>query len=504
MQPGVRLGAYEILAPLGAGGMGEVYKAHDSRLQRDVAIKLLPSHLATDADALARFEREALSVARLSHPNVLAVYEFGRQEQIAYLATELIDGDTLRARLESGPLRPRRAVAYALQIARGLAAAHARGIVHRDLKPDNVMITRDDHVKLVDFGLARPTDAVESGATRSVGIATNAGVVLGTFGYMAPEQVRAQPLDHRADLFAFGCVLYEMLSGRRAFKGDTPADTMSAILTNEPPDLEIESLGISSGLDRIVRRCLEKSPDLRFQSANDLAFALDTLSTTSTKSATPAPPPRGRRRVLALALGAILLVTTGYLAGRITTPAAVSDLPQFARLTFRRGEVWAARFAPDGQSIVYSASWDGEPYRVYPVRLDQPRAEAQPVVDGTLLSVSRTGEMAIAHKPLKEDLFIQRGTLAQVALAGGQPRLVLDDVTYADYTPDGRLAIVRSTAGRSRLEFPSGTAVYETAGWISDVRFSPDGKQLAFLDHPLRHDDRGWAAVVDPLTKTTR
>jgi serine/threonine protein kinase len=265
LTPGERLGAYEIVAPLGSGGMGDVYKAHDRRLDRDVAIKVLSAQLAGDPDAVARFEREALSVAKLSHPNILAIYEFGRAalpgsgRDVAFVVSELVDGDTLRARLADGPLQPRRATAYAQQIARGIAAAHARGIVHRDLKPENVMITRDDHVKILDFGLAKPISSLAARSadeTRAVNVKTTAGTVLGTFGYMAPEQVRGLDVDHRADLFAFGAVLYEMLSGERAFKGETAADTITAILTKDPPELDLARLAISPALERIVRRCL--------------------------------------------------------------------------------------------------------------------------------------------------------------------------------------------------------------------------------------------------------
>ena len=267
---GTRLGSYEILSSLGAGGMGEVYRARDPRLDREVAIKVLPAALAGDPAALARFEREATSVAKLSHPNILSIYEFANADGTAFVVMELVDGETLRARLATGALPVRRAVGHALQIARGIAAAHARGIVHRDLKPENVMITRDDQVKILDFGLAKPIDPAGMDQTRGVSMATSAGTVLGTFGYMAPEQVRGLAVDQRTDMFAFGAVLYEMLSGQRAFAGETAADSMSAVLTKEPPDLDGARLAIPPSLDCIVRRCLEKSPDLRFQSANDL------------------------------------------------------------------------------------------------------------------------------------------------------------------------------------------------------------------------------------------
>ena len=327
---GTRLGAYEITGLVGSGGMGDVYRAHDAKLQRDVAIKVLSPLLASAPDARARFEREALSIAKLSHPNILAIYEFGDEKGAAFVVTELVDGETLRAVLERGPLTQRRAVAYGLQIARGMGAAHARGIVHRDLKPENVMITRDDQVKILDFGLAKPIAPSQNDETRVAGMATSAGTVLGTFAYMAPEQVRALEVDHRADMFSFGAVLYKMVTGDRAFKGETAADTMTAILTKEPPELDSTRSVISPGLDRIVRRCLEKSPDLRFQSASDLAFALETLSTMSTASTridsgVALPPPRkvGRTAWLpwSIAIAALVLAVAGWFSK--PAPAAV-------------------------------------------------------------------------------------------------------------------------------------------------------------------------------------
>ena len=378
LSPGTRLGDYEIVAPLGAGGMGEVYRSRDPRLNREVAIKVLAAEMTRDATAVARFEREAMSVARLSHPNILSIFEFVHDRDNAFVVTELVEGETLRARLAGGPLPPRRAVAYALQIARGMAAAHTRGIVHRDLKPENVMITRDDHVKILDFGLAKPVETTAMDKTLVTGVATAAGIVLGTFGYMAPEQVRGLEVDHRADMFAFGAVLYEMLSGERAFRGETAADTMSAILTKDPPDLDIARLSISPGLERIVRRCLEKSPDLRFQSANDLAFALETLTSASTSSSHAAveavAPPRSRAAWLpwgvaaaAVAAAAMLAVVVGsnpvsrsILFGR--TPEPEPRWSAFTRITETAGEETTPTLSPDGTTVAYAMrvknSWD--------------------------------------------------------------------------------------------------------------------------------------------------
>jgi len=305
---GSRLGPYEIVAPLGAGGMGEVYRARDTRLERTVAIKVLPSRFAADADALARFEREARAVAALSHPNILAIHDFGNHQGTAYAVTELLDGKTLRERLEAGPLPARKAIEYAVQTAHGLAAAHEKGIVHRDLKPENVFVTNDGRVKLLDFGLARPVVAAgaDAGSAAATLEGTRPGIVLGTTRYMSPEQVRGHVADHRSDVFSFGAVLYEMLTGQRAFHGGSAADTMSAVLNREP-ELSRTLPGIAPALEHIVRRCLEKNVGERFQSAHDLAFALSSLSSSGGSYA--APLVSGRSRRLALWTAAVLGIT---------------------------------------------------------------------------------------------------------------------------------------------------------------------------------------------------
>src|SRR5215467_7937031 len=279
---GTKLGPYEILAQLGAGGMGEVYRAKDPRLGREVAIKVLPPSFAQDADRLKRFEQEARAAGVLNHPNITAVYDFGTNpsDGSPYIVTELLEGETLRSRLGPGAIPARKAIDYAVQIAKGLAAAHEKGIVHRDLKPENVFLTRDGRVKILDFGLAKlKPETVESGQTDMQTISgTQPGVVLGTMGYMSPEQVRGKAADRRSDLFAFGTILYEMLSGQKAFRGDTAADTITAILTKEPPELSQTNKDVHPGLDRIVRHCLEKNPEERFESARDVAFDLEALS----------------------------------------------------------------------------------------------------------------------------------------------------------------------------------------------------------------------------------
>jgi eukaryotic-like serine/threonine-protein kinase len=310
---GTRLGPYEILAPLGAGGMGEVYRARDSKLKREVAIKVLPQSLAADDDALARFEREALAVAALSHPNILAIFDFGTHEGKTYTVMELLEGETLRGKLDAGPITQKRAVDYALQIAKGLSAAHEKGIVHRDLKPENLFVTRDSHLKILDFGLAKKVEAVAPGKETSAPTGsghTVPGTVMGTVGYMSPEQVRGQAADPRSDIFSFGAVLYEMLTGERAFRGESAIETMNAILKEEPPEVSASRPHLSPALDRVVRRCLEKSPAERFQSTRDLGFALAEAAGASAQPASVFHEAGRSWRVLGTAAASLALVIT--------------------------------------------------------------------------------------------------------------------------------------------------------------------------------------------------
>src|SRR5262245_32520180 len=317
--PGTRLGPYEIVSAIGAGGMGEVYRARDPRLGRDVAIKVLPATVSVDADRLQRFEQEARAAAALNHPNILAVHDIGQHEGAPYIVSELLEGDTLRERLNGGALPVREAIEYAIQICHGLAAAHDKGIVHRDLKPENIFVTTDGRVKILDFGLAKLTQAEPAFATVSAlpttPLHTLAGIVLGTIGYMSPEQVRGLAADHRSDIFALGTILVEMLAGSRAFRGDTPMDVMPANLKDESPPLPVAERHIPPALERIVDRCLEKSPARRFKSADDLAFALEALSMHSggVPVATILPSPRTRERIAWSAAGLSLLVLLGAL-----------------------------------------------------------------------------------------------------------------------------------------------------------------------------------------------
>lgn len=278
MSTGTKLGPYQLTSLLGAGGMGEVYRARDPRLDRNVAIKVLPASLSSEAARLRRFEQEARAAAALNHPNILAVHDIGTLDSSPYIVSELLEGETLRRRLASGPLPARKAVDYAIQIAHGLAAAHDKGIIHRDLKPENIFLTGDGRVKILDFGLAKLTERGNAAGDATRTIQSGAGTVLGTVGYMAPEQVRGESADPRTDIFALGAVLYEMLSGQQAFRRDTAAETMTAVLREDPPELSDSGPPVAPGLELTVRRCLEKDPEQRYQSAKDLSFALAALS----------------------------------------------------------------------------------------------------------------------------------------------------------------------------------------------------------------------------------
>ncbi len=504
---GSRLGPYEILAPIGAGGMGEVWRARDPRLGRDVAIKVLPASFSADADRLRRFEQEARAAGILNHPNITAVFDIGESEESGapYVVQELLEGETLRQALAGGKLSPRRAIDYAVQIAHGLAAAHEKGIVHRDLKPENVFVTNDGRLKILDFGLAKLTHAEESaaGATNlpTATAGTEPGLVLGTLGYMSPEQVRGRPADARSDLFSFGAILYEMLAGQRAFRGDSAADTMSAILREDPPDISETNQNVPPGVERIVRHCLEKTPEQRFQTARDLAFDLEALSGVSAPRRVGELPRRSfgtARRALSLAVFA-LLATAGaaYWLGRRSGTAPIAA---FRQLTFRRGTVRGARYASDGQTIVYAAAWDGKPLGIFSVRSGSPDPSAVNIPGGAdLLAISPSGELALQLGKRAVEPYVSTGTLAVAPAGGGEaPRERMQGVQWADWSPDGkRLAVVRDAGGRNRLESPIGHALYESAGWIGNPRFSPSGDAIAFLDHWGRLGDLGSVMIVD-------
>jgi serine/threonine protein kinase len=499
---GTRVGPYEVLALLGEGGMGQVYRARDERLSREVALKVVHADLAQDVERLRRFEHEAKAAGTLNHPNIVAVYDAGQHDGAPYIVSELLQGETLRDRMASGALGVRKSVDYGVQIARGLAAAHEKGIVHRDLKPENLFLTRDGLVKILDFGIAKLGRPGEERAGTDVETlsptGTNPGTMLGTVGYMSPEQVRGLPTDHRS--FSFGAVLFEMVMGRRAFKGTTAADTLSAILREDPTESLGDGPGLPPSLLRVVRRCLEKNPDDRFQTARDLAFAIEGASTGSSAVA-PATftPPRGRRLLAFGMSGAALLAVAGFglWLGRRMVPAWTP--PSFQKLTFRIGSVDSAVFAPDGETILYSARWGKSPPEVFSTRAATRGSRPLGLTDALILAVSSREELALLLRPRLSAWQVFEGTLARSPMAGGSPREVLEGVLDADWSPDGKeLAVIHAVGDRYRLEYPIGKVLYdpEPPTWMSTLSLSRTGDRLALAEHPVPGDMRGVIVVI--------
>jgi Tol biopolymer transport system component len=458
--------------------MGEVWKARDTRLSREVAVKVLPPEVAKDESRLKRFEKEARSASALNHPNIVTIYDIGQTDSIHWIAMEKVEGKTLRETLFGGALPIRKLLPIAAQITDGLARAHEAGIVHRDLKPENVMVTKDGLVKILDFGLAKLTttgSGSDEGSQLPTETGTSPGVVLGTVGYMSPEQAGAQPVDFRSDQFSFGSILYEMATGKRAFQKSTAVDTLSAILHEDPKPVAEINPEAPAPLRWIVERCLAKEPERRYAStadlARDLAMLRDRLSEALSGVSFAATPPRRRR----LARAVVALAFVGVAIGALWTGKRLvkAPLPKFTQLTFRQGHAGYARFSPGGRTIVYSASWDGGPYELYTT---QPGSlESRPLgIRGDVLSVSVRGDMALA---------LPGRTLAQAPLAGGAPRELLKGVQIAEWGPDGRsLAIIRRVEGKFRLEYPIGTIVYETVNRIDNLHVSPGGEEIAFRE----------------------
>lgn len=510
---GTKLGRYEIRAFIGAGGMGQVYRAHDTSLGRDVAIKSLPP-VYLSPDRLRRFEQEARATSALNHPNILAIFDIGTFQNSPFVVSELLEGQTLRERLVQGALAPRKAIEYAKQIGRGLGAAHEKGIVHRDLKPENIYLTDSGHVKILDFGLAKLVDPVlsedELSQVETKHLNTEPGVVLGTAGYMSPEQVRGNPADPRSDIFSFGAVLYEMVAGVRPFRGDSSVETMNAILKEEPPPIPLSERGISIPLQRVITHCLEKHPQDRFQTARDLVFNLDSITDASSIDSslsmpTVASPVIVRRSwikwVLPAVIGAVLLGAM-FFAGRYS---AGTTLPSYTRLTFRHGAIYTARFTSDGKGIFFSATWDGNPVDISYMRVESSDVQTVGAPNMQMLSVSPSGDMAVLLNEKYLYHFTNQGTLGRMSLAGGSPREMLENVQDADWDPvDNSLAIIRANNAHVQLEFPIGKKLYETDGYVSHVRVSPKGGRIAFMDHPLSGDSRGTVAVIDAAGQVQR
>jgi hypothetical protein len=494
LSPNARVGRYEIRSLLGHGGMGEVYLARDPKIGRDVAIKVLPAQFSGDAERLARFEQEARAAGALNHPNVVAVHDVGQHDGSPFVVSELLEGETLRARLEGAPLPQRKAVDYASQIARGLAAAHERGIVHRDLKPENIFITPDGRAKILDFGLAKLTQGngsqsqTESPTQR---VETGAGAVMGTVGYMAPEQVRGQQVDHRADIFSFGAVLFEMLTGRRAFRGESAADTLAAVLTEDPPRMSESNPEVAPTLERVVLHCLEKDPAARFHSANDLAFALDTLSGmtaaggqgTATHVVTGRSNTRRERVAWGVAgaalVAASLAVALPYLsrAPQVAAAAAV----RFLIAAPGQGQVVGAPVvSPDGRRVVLSVRDAAGRQSLWLRSLDA--LDAQPLAE------TEGGDQPFWSPDGRSIGFIAAGKLKKIDVSGGPAQTLSNAISVGGAWNRDGVIIFSSTEGLYRI--PAGGGTPEPLTTLDKTRneyvhawphFLPDGRHFLYL-----------------------
>src|SRR6201997_5131826 len=488
LEPGTKLGQYEILSPLGAGSMGEVYRARDIRLDREVAIKILPELVTLDVERLLRFEQEAKAAAALNHPNILAVHQLGNYQGMPYLVSELLEGKTLTEHIRRGPLPLRKAISYGVQIARGLAAAHEKGIIHRDLKPGNLFVTKDDRVKILDFGLAKVIQPKQGAANLSATI-TLPGVALGTIGYMSPEQVRGLHTDHRADIFAFGAILYEMVMGKRSFERGTSADTISAILNDEPPSISQLSPDTPVAVERLVRRCLEKDPSQRFHSASDLAFALEALSDPTISPASGAHPivsnvPRSPRFkiVAALLVVAVVIAVAAYFLLQPPPPPRVSNYQQLthdgqqksiigtdgARIYLSLGEVRAGSFAFHG--VAEMSATGGEPRKI----------SIMPSVNMVPVDLSPDGSQVLA---IDGEGAPPKGPLWSLEILGGSPRRLGDIIAEtASWSPDSK-RLAYSVLGELFLANADGTDAHKlisVQGDILNITWSPDGSRLRF------------------------
>jgi serine/threonine protein kinase len=538
-EPGHQIANYGIVRHLGSGGMGEVYLADDIRLKRKIALKVLPPHFTVNPDRVRRFEREAQAASALNHPNIVTIHEIGESNSAHFIATEFVDGKTLRQLMNEKPFKLRETINVALQVANALSAANSAGIVHRDIKPENIMIRTDGLVKILDFGLAKLIDMPVTGAELETPtlLQSNPGLVMGTVQYMSPEQARGKNVDARTDIWSLGVVIYELVTGRVPFAGETASDIIAALLKDEPEAIRSTVPEAPLELDAVVKKALTKDLRLRYQTISDFLTDLQRLkdqikfhalertgadgarlSSKDAANAQTTAPARFRatdpqaqqetewlptrsllKWTIPVTLGVILLASLAVVPSlrRRSTPSS-SRLTQAPRqLTNRDGFISASRFTPDGKGIIYSAGFDGKPVELFLADVDGSNSRSFGLKSAALKSVSRSGKIAVLFDFELNWSDGYNGTLAILPSAGGKPEIIADGIDDAAFAPDGNtFAVIRSVMGEQQLEYPMGKTLYKSDGWMTYPRFSPQGDKIAFFEHPIG-DTSGSVMVLD-------